>query len=166
MQYPALVEPLEPTLFTVPPMSQWFVPTNQPLFPVKRHPHNLGWYDKPLEEADFVVITVPELITIVSDPPPKRGNRLGDYGWFCSPGNPRLFGTSIAQYLTGTARLGGVDYAYHVPFHNLQASAAPTVNDDGIANYSPGSLWVDKTNENTYICIRSTPGAAVWVQLD
>lgn len=72
---------------------------------------------------------------------------------------------SIAAYVTAAARLDGTSYLYHFPLNNLQASAAPGVSDDGTAGYAPGSMWVDKTGEDAYICIRSTTGAAVWKQV-
>lgn len=156
--------PLEPSLFTEPPSAGWNRETNQPLFAKKRHPDNLGWYDKPLNPADFVVISVPDLVVTLVGQIKKRRRQhtIEDLTCFAYGPNPRLFGTSIADYLTGTVRISGSNYSYNVALSNLQASTAPGVNDDGIAGYAPGSLWIDKTNENAYICIRSTPGAAVW----
>ena len=46
--------------------------------------------------------------------------------------------------------------------HNLSASAAPTSGDDDADGYSPGSLWVDATNDQSYICVNASTGAAVW----
>ena len=48
----------------------------------------------------------------------------------------------------------------------LDATAAPTVNDDSLDGYSVGSEWVDVTNGNAYICLDSTAGAAVWEQIN
>lgn len=48
------------------------------------------------------------------------------------------------------------------PESNFGASAAPTVNDDSGDGYSPGSVWVDTTNSNAYICLDASTGAAVW----
>ena len=47
---------------------------------------------------------------------------------------------------------------------NLNASSAPTVNDDASAWYSVSSKWIDTNNDNTYVCVDSTTWAAVWVQ--
>lgn len=47
---------------------------------------------------------------------------------------------------------------------NLSASGAPSVNDDSSAGYTISSLWIDTTNDDTYICTDDTVGAAVWVQ--
>ena len=49
---------------------------------------------------------------------------------------------------------------------SLAAAAAPGVNDDTAAGYSVGSVWIDTTNDNTYICVDSTNGAAVWLHLN
>lgn len=50
--------------------------------------------------------------------------------------------------------------------HNINATGAPTVNDDAGDGYSVGSLWTDTTNDNSYICQDSTIGSAVWAQID
>lgn len=49
-----------------------------------------------------------------------------------------------------------------MPFSNLAAAAAPTVNDDSGDGYEVGSLWVDTTNDKTYLCTDASSGAAVW----
>ena len=48
------------------------------------------------------------------------------------------------------------------PERNLSASSAPTVNDDSGDGYSPGSVWVDTTNDTAYICLDASSGAAIW----
>jgi len=42
------------------------------------------------------------------------------------------------------------------------ATTAPTVNDDSTDGYGVGSNWYDTTNDRAYICLDSTPTAAVW----
>lgn len=46
--------------------------------------------------------------------------------------------------------------------NKLDATTAPTVNDDSGDGYDVGSIWVDVTNDNAYICLDATVGAAVW----
>lgn len=46
----------------------------------------------------------------------------------------------------------------------IDATAAPTVNDDAGDGYSVGSIWIDTTNDRSYILTDSTVGAAVWQQ--
>lgn len=46
----------------------------------------------------------------------------------------------------------------------VDATAAPTVNDDAGDGYSVGSKWVDVTNDKCYVCVDATVGAAVWQQ--
>lgn len=50
-----------------------------------------------------------------------------------------------------------------IPNHNLTATSAPTVNDDGDAGYGLGSIWID--NPDVYMCVDTTAGAAVWTQI-
>lgn len=49
--------------------------------------------------------------------------------------------------------------------NNLSATAAPTVDDDVDVGYGPGSVWVDVSNGNVYICTDATDGAAVWIKV-
>lgn len=53
-----------------------------------------------------------------------------------------------------------------LPKGKKNATAAPTVNDDTGDGYSYGSIWVDRTNKKSYICVDPTLGAAVWNRLD
>ncbi len=46
--------------------------------------------------------------------------------------------------------------------NNFSATAAPTTGDDDADGYSVGSLWIDVTNDNAYICLDASTGAAVW----
>lgn len=48
--------------------------------------------------------------------------------------------------------------------NKLDATAAPTVNDDSSAGYSEGSYWIDVTNDEAYRCVDDTVGAAVWIK--
>ncbi|MCW8988290.1 MAG: hypothetical protein OQK75_11555 [Gammaproteobacteria bacterium] len=51
-----------------------------------------------------------------------------------------------------------------VLLNKIDATAAPTVNDDSSVGYSEGSYWVDVTNDEAYRCVDDTVGAAVWVR--
>ena len=46
--------------------------------------------------------------------------------------------------------------------NNYSATAAPTVNDDSGDGYSVGSIWVDVTNDDAYILVDASSGAAIW----
>lgn len=46
------------------------------------------------------------------------------------------------------------------------ATAAPAVTDDEGDGYGPGSMWLDATNNNTYLCESAAAGAAVWHQIN
>lgn len=50
--------------------------------------------------------------------------------------------------------------------HNLAAGAAPTATDDSAAGYAVGSVWIDTTNDNAYVCVDATATAAVWYQIN
>jgi len=47
--------------------------------------------------------------------------------------------------------------------YNLDATTAPTANDDINAGWKRGSLWIDTTSQKAYRCVDNTSGAAVWV---
>jgi len=46
----------------------------------------------------------------------------------------------------------------------LDATQAPTVNNDVDEGYAVGSRWVDVTNDKEYVCLDNTDGAAVWTE--
>lgn len=49
--------------------------------------------------------------------------------------------------------------------HKLNATTAPSINDDTTANYVAGSIWADVTNDVIYQCIDASTGAAIWRRL-
>jgi hypothetical protein len=51
------------------------------------------------------------------------------------------------------------------PLCKYDATTAPGTGDDGADGYSVGSIWVDVTNDDAYICLDSTNGAAVWKKI-
>lgn len=56
------------------------------------------------------------------------------------------------------------------PLDYFEGTAAPTASDDSAGNaghgaFSVGSVWVDVTNENVYICVDAATNAAVWKAL-
>lgn len=58
------------------------------------------------------------------------------------------------------------DLDRRIPFHNLTATTAPAVTDDGDAGYQVGSIWINTSTDNIYMCADTTAGAAVWRQLN
>lgn len=50
--------------------------------------------------------------------------------------------------------------------HKMDATTAPTVNEDSGDGYSVGSMWVDVTNDNVYQAVDVSSGAAVWKWLN
>lgn len=56
--------------------------------------------------------------------------------------------------------LGQLDSA--IPLHNLTATTDPSGSDDINSGYSRGSLWVDTTVPEIYICLDNTAAAAEW----
>jgi hypothetical protein len=53
-----------------------------------------------------------------------------------------------------------------VPNCNYTATSAPGVTDDGEHGYQLGSVWINLTTDNIYMCADTTAGAAVWRQLN
>ena len=45
---------------------------------------------------------------------------------------------------------------------NLAATAAPGTGNDGTQGYAVGSDWFDVTNDDAYVCLDASTGAAVW----
>ncbi|MEE8484223.1 MAG: hypothetical protein V3S46_06455, partial [Nitrospinota bacterium] len=46
----------------------------------------------------------------------------------------------------------------------LDATAAPTVNDDSGSGYAVGSRWFNVTADKEYVCLDASSGAAVWTE--
>jgi len=46
--------------------------------------------------------------------------------------------------------------------NKVNATTAPTANDDANDGYSEGSLWIDITGDVIYLCVDATPTAAIW----
>lgn len=48
---------------------------------------------------------------------------------------------------------------------NGTSTAAPGVNDDTTAGWSPGSVITDTVAKKAYVCVDATEGAAVWTEI-
>lgn len=46
----------------------------------------------------------------------------------------------------------------------IDATTAPGVSNDNTEGYSPGSIWVDVTNDKSYTCLDASTGAAIWAE--
>lgn len=43
-----------------------------------------------------------------------------------------------------------------------ETTSDPTVNDDSGDGYAIGSVWINTTSDEAFICTDATAGAAVW----
>lgn len=48
------------------------------------------------------------------------------------------------------------------PRNNYTATGAPGVGDDSADGYGVGSMWIDVSADDAYVCLDGTGGAAVW----
>ena len=53
-----------------------------------------------------------------------------------------------------------------LPLGKKNATTAPVAGNDSSQGYAPGSIWVDLTNDKSYICVDATVAAAIWHQID
>lgn len=70
---------------------------------------------------------------------------------------------AAANAVTFNNPLGQLDAA--IGKNNYSATAAPTAGDDSGDGYSVGDRWVDVTNDQLYVCLDATLGAAKWLPL-
>jgi hypothetical protein len=52
--------------------------------------------------------------------------------------------------------------AYEAVKVNFTATAAPAAGNDNTQGYAVGSIWIDITNDNAYVCVDASTGAAIW----
>lgn len=67
---------------------------------------------------------------------------------------------------TGAAVWAQIDGGGGGILNKLNATVAPAVGDDNVDGYEVGSLWIDVTADNSYICVDASTGAAVWLQIN
>lgn len=72
----------------------------------------------------------------------------------------------MAKYIGFVVDEGGTESTYKYALNKYDATAAPGVNNDVDEGYKVGSFWFDVTNDDAYVCLDNTDGAAVWVQID
>lgn len=73
---------------------------------------------------------------------------------------------ALNRYFTSIrAAIQGLNEDGTVVANNLSASTAPTTGDDSGDGYSIGSLWIDTSGDDGYICLDATSAAAVWKQI-
>jgi hypothetical protein len=72
--------------------------------------------------------------------------------------------TNNNLYVAKSVATGAAVWVKQAAHNNYSATTAPGVNDDLDLHYAPGSVWLDTTNNNLYVCKSAANGAAVWVK--
>lgn len=70
--------------------------------------------------------------------------------------------TQSCFYLCTSAAAGAATWTAVATGRVFVSASAPTANDDGTKGYQPGSVGVETTTPNTYICVSNGTGTAVW----
>ena len=60
--------------------------------------------------------------------------------------------------------LQGSVFAKRVAKYNPDATTAPGVTNDVDEGYSVGSIWINISTDQAYVCVDTTDGAAVWLE--
>ena len=47
---------------------------------------------------------------------------------------------------------------------NVTATSNPTLTDDVVAGYAPGSVWLNTSTSRIFICVNNTSSAAIWFE--
>jgi len=58
---------------------------------------------------------------------------------------------------------GGTAWAAGLRF--TATNASPTINSDSSAGYGEGSVWVNTTSNEAFICVDASVGAAIWNEI-
>lgn len=61
--------------------------------------------------------------------------------------------------------LGAVPANWAYPKDNFAANRAPTKTDDSTQGYEAGSMWIDGTKKQAYLCVDGTAANALWKQI-
>ena len=78
----------------------------------------------------------------------------GDYRLFV---DPTTFVLSYKDASGNDHELAGAN--------RFDGTTAPTANEDSADGYTPGSIWVDTTNDVAYVCVDASAAAAVWTEI-
>ena len=88
--------------------------------------------------------------------------KTSDEGQLNSPLSTDIFPVSRPgvsnHYITASDLLSWVGSAQN----NLVGMARPGPTNDSSEGYSAGSVWIDTTSDQGYVCLSATEGAAVW----
>jgi hypothetical protein len=49
--------------------------------------------------------------------------------------------------------------------NKFDATTSPAVGDDGLDGYAVGSVWIDVTNDRSWVAVDVSTGAAIWLEL-
>ena len=68
---------------------------------------------------------------------------------------PINLATSVSGYLlAANGGSGGLN--------NLTATANPTITNDAGSGYAVGSVWINTSTDDCFVCTDATAGAAIW----
>jgi hypothetical protein len=84
-----------------------------------------------------------------------------------APAIPNDIGAKMANGTTAKATFDAIlarqaQLGTNAPLNKVNATAAPTANDDSGDGYGVGSVWVNVTTDVAYVCVDATLTAAVW----
>ncbi|MBF0438296.1 MAG: hypothetical protein HQL93_04155 [Magnetococcales bacterium] len=106
---------------------------------------------------------------------PDGGVATGEMALFNTATGKLIKGSGNIPTAAGFALLDDVDAAAQratlgvdvlaTKKSNLTATIAPTINDDGVAGYGPGSFWLIASSGVAYTCTSNATGAAQWIHI-
>lgn len=87
-----------------------------------------------------------------------------DSGSGYSPGSLWVDVTADRAYICLDASAGAAVWSRVDPViqNNYSATSAPTPSDDSSGGYTPGSIWVDVTDDAAYLCVDASVSSAIW----
>ena len=105
---------------------------------------------------------------------------IGEKNNFAASADPSATDDSASGYVVGSQWIDTTNDRSWICVDNTASAAVwlstdnakrnvtttdPGVSDDDSANYSPGSLWVNTTDDRAWICLDASTGAAIWLQV-
>lgn len=125
--------------------------------------NNYGVYQSTLVDGKYEYTSNGEIV--LGGQIRKIRNQIDRYDGQVTNEDPDLFssGTNFVTTASLTEAIVGLDA--NLPKNAYNKSSDPGATDDSAAGYTEGSIWINESDDDAFICVDSTASAAVWTEI-